>query len=160
MTGFNIEGQVRPNREYISSSPVNIVHLNPDQWIVLRDLKLRSLEQEPIAFADVETERAKYLSRSEAEWRAILSGKMSAGRAGETIMLFAQKEGEYVGMVSAIIPEGQTAATVQHMFVDKNFRRQGIGEKLLLKLIEEKLVEGGARRGNLIHNEIEMVLKL
>ena len=32
---------------------VRVVELSPDDWQVLRDLKLKSLQQEPIAFEDV-----------------------------------------------------------------------------------------------------------
>jgi len=66
----NLDAQRISHPDHISSSQVQIVHLTPDQWTILRDLKLRSLDQEPIVFADAADERAKYLARSEEEWRA------------------------------------------------------------------------------------------
>jgi ribosomal protein S18 acetylase RimI-like enzyme len=129
---------------------INIGQILPDQWTVLRDLKLRSLDQEPIAFADAEQERAKYLSRTEEEWRAILSGKMSGGKAGETVMFFARDNSHYVGMVSAIIPEGQTAATIQHMYVDnEGYRGLGVGKQLLTALLQKLKDRGDLRKTEL-----------
>jgi len=138
MTVDLLETHNDPSPDHLKTSSVQIVSLTPDQWTVLRDLKLHSLDQEPIAFADVAEERVKYLERSEEEWRTILSGNMSGGRSGETIMRFAQSGDQFIGMVSAIIPEGQTTATVQHMYVDsEGYRGRGIGKHLLLSLLQE-----------------------
>lgn len=127
-----------------------VVQIHPDQWTILRDLKLRSLNQEPIAFAEVEQERTKYFARTEDEWRAILSGKMSGGKAGDTIMLFAHDNGHYVGMVSAIIPEAQTTATIQHMYVDSmGYRGLGVGRQLLTALLEKLKNRGDLKKAKL-----------
>ncbi|OGE87551.1 MAG: hypothetical protein A3J07_04915 [Candidatus Doudnabacteria bacterium RIFCSPLOWO2_02_FULL_49_13] len=129
--------------------PVNIVQLSPDQWTILRDMKLRSLEQEPIAFEDPVEARKKYLTRPEAVWREILSGKIHGGRKGASIYVFAQDPSapeKYAGMVSAIIPETRQArklATVQSMYVDaEGYRGQGIGKKLLADLLEKLKARG------------------
>jgi len=120
--------------------------------------------------------------------------KMSGGRVGETIMVFAEDRGRYVGMVSAVIPEGQTKATIQHMYVDREgYRGKGIGKQLLVSLLGElrgrgdlesvelsvvetqiparelykqlgfrqvNLIESGAKRGDAVYNEVEMVLDI
>ena len=70
-----LEAESPRHPDHISASQIQIVHLLPDQWEILGGLKLRSLDQEPIAFADEAEERAKYLARSQEEWREILSGK-------------------------------------------------------------------------------------
>lgn len=138
------------SHDLLHSPQINVIQILPDQWTILRDLKLRSLDQEPIAFANVEQERAKYLARTEDEWRAILSGKMSGGKAGETIMFFAQDNSRYVGMVSAIVPEGQTTATVQHMFVDsEGYRGLGIGKQLLAALLSKLKNRGDLKKAKL-----------
>jgi ribosomal protein S18 acetylase RimI-like enzyme len=133
-----MSGDQLVNNDLLHVPQINICQILPDQWTILRDLKLRSLDQEPIAFADPEQERAKYLARTEGEWRAILSGHMSGGKAGETIMFFARDNTRYVGMVSAIIPEGQSDATIQHMYVDnEGYRGLGVGKQLLTALLRK-----------------------
>lgn len=154
MTLDRFDGQSNRIPDFLQTSAIRIVGLLPDQWAVLRDLKLRSLEQEPIAFAEPEEERAKYLQRSEEEWRAILSGKMSRGREGETIMVFAEDNGRYIGMVSAIIPTGQsiqeTKATIQHMYVDsQGYRGLGVGKQLLSVLLEKLKAHGNVKKTEL-----------
>lgn len=146
----------RPGRvpDHLQMLSIRIGELSPDQWTILRDLKLRSLDQEPIAFADPEEERVKYLQRSEKEWRAILSGKMSGGREGETIMVFAEDNGHYVGMVSAIIPTAKhpeaVKATIQHMYVDnQGYRGLGVGRQLLSALLEKLKVHENVKKAEL-----------
>lgn len=132
-----------------SQATISIVEPSPDDWAALRDLKLKSLEQEPIAFEDVEQGKEKYTARAEEEWREILSGHMSGGRAGEVLNMFAKDESDnkYAGMVSAIIPENSKVATVQHMYVDKEgYRGQGIGKQLLQALIEKIRSKGNVEK--------------
>ncbi len=124
--------------EPAGSGTVQIVQLSPNDWTVLRDLKLKSIDQEPIAFADPGPERNKYVARTEDEWRDILAGKMSNGEPGETVMFFARVGNEYVGMVSAIVPADRSrTATIQHMFVDRTQRGRHIGRQLLEHLVVE-----------------------
>lgn len=154
MTLDKIDTDFSHHPDRLQASQIRIVQLQSDQWTILRDLKLRSLDQESIAFADVEEERTKYLQRSEEEWRAILSGKMSGGREGETVMVFVADGDQYVGMVSAIIPTHQppeaTKATIQHMFVDnKGYRGLGIGKQLLTTLLEKLRNRGDIRKAEL-----------
>ena len=137
--GMAIENMINP--EVLSQkNQISIVRPAVNQWQVLKDLKMRSIIQDHIAFADPIPERTKYEQREQGEWEAILSGKMSGGRNGESITLFVRDGTEYIGMVSAIIPEQQgeeKTATIQHMFVDENYRGKGIGEDLLLALIQQ-----------------------
>lgn len=154
MTTDRLDGQSAGRPDLLQTSPIRVVELSPDQWTVLRDLKLRSLDQEPIAFADPEEERTKYVHRSEDEWRAILSGKMSGGREGETVMVFAEDNGHYIGMVSAIIPAGQSEearkATIQHMYVDsQGYRGLGVGKQLLSALLEKLRARGDIKKAEL-----------
>lgn len=122
---------------------IEIVELSPDQWRSFQDLKLQSLEEEPIAFADKDLTSRKWKDREEKEWREILEGKISGGRLGESINLFAKHSDDLVGMVSAIILESEEykVAKIQSMYVQKDFRGFGIGRKLLedlLKRLREK----------------------
>lgn len=138
------------------SESVNIVELSPDDWQILRDLKLRSIEEEPVAFEDPDEGREKYQNRSEEEWRAILEGKMSGGKEGETMMVFADSPEGYIGMVSSIVPAEQDpetrTATMQHMYVSKDKRGSGAGKKLIQALIEKL-----RNRGDLKKLQLEVV---
>ncbi len=125
----------------------------PDDWQVLRDLKLRSLEQEPIAFEDPAEGKEKYEERTEQEWRDMLAGQPSGGRSGESLMVFARDEMSetYIGMVTAIVPAEQTpdhkTATIQHMYVDNaGHRGKGVGKLLLQSLIDKIQARGDIRR--------------
>src|SRR3989344_1910989 len=130
--------------------PVQIVELSPEEWEKLRDIKLSSLDEEPVAFEDPAEGKAKWTARPEAEWRGILAGKMTQGRAGESVNVFAKAVEDVVGMVSAIIPETESekTATVQHMYVNGDFRGYGIGRELLQGLIE-RLKAKDIRKANL-----------
>jgi len=135
---------------------ISVVRLKPNQWQTLRDLKIRSIVQDPLAFADPIPELDKYKNRSEEEWRSILSGKMSGGRPGESIVLFAKDGQDDVGLITAIIPQQEgnyQMATVQHTFVDENHRRKGIGEELLRTLIEQL-----KQRSNIGEVELDVVV--
>lgn len=129
----NPDGQLENNQ-----AKFEIVELTPNDWQKLQDLKLRSLDQEPIAFEDQETGKSRYLTRPEEEWRKILSGKL-LDKEGEYINIFAKAKNQIVGMVGAVVPEQQDQndkiATVHHMYVDKTWRGQAIGKELLQTLI-------------------------
>lgn len=125
--------------EKVAKSGVQIVHLDPDSWQILRDLKIKSLLEEPIAFENQEPGLERYRSRTEEEWRKKLDEN-----ASNTVSVFAQDGIRFVGMVSGVIrPSGETA-TVQHMYVDPEYRGQKISKKLLETLLG-KLKEKGVK---------------
>lgn len=165
-----------------------ITKLTPDDWQVLRDIKLKSLDEEPIAFEDVEDGKKKYLDRTEDEWRARLNPEIK-----DKTWLFAQDTdtGKYIGAIFSHVSGG--IATLQHVYVDKDHRGRGIGKNLLVSIIEKlktrggitdveiqvlttqeaainlyhslgfkdvRTVPGAAKRGEKMYDEIEMELSL
>lgn len=135
------------------SSAIRIMTLTPDDWQVLRDLKIRSLDQEPVAFENPSEGKEKFAQRTEAEWRDMLAGRMSGGRPGELLNVFARDESneQYIGMVSAIVPAEQhpehKTATVQHMYVDSaGYRGKGAGKLLLQSLLQQLRERGDIQR--------------
>lgn len=102
--------------------------LSGDDWKVLRDLKIQSLTEEPLAFENQQEGQQKYLERTEEEWRRSLDHKSS-----NKIFMFTRESEKYVGMVSAVL--NNETALIQHMYVVKNSRGLGIGKKLLEGLI-------------------------
>ena len=139
----------------VKYSDIVIWDLQPSEWRQLWELKLRSLKQEPVAFEDPLEAAQRFANRPESEWQAILSGKMSGGRNGECMNVFAKSNSQdkLVGMVSAIIPAGQVAgnvvATVQHMYVDHLHRSEGIGRMLLGELLVRLKSKGAVDKAEL-----------
>lgn len=140
-------------KEQFNQSDVEVMQIPSDKWEVLRDLKLFSLTEEPIALENPIEGTEKYNKRTEKEWRHILSGGMSGERAGETIMFFARIGDEYIGMISSIVPEvedGQDKdVIIQHMYVKKDFRGRGAGRKLITSLLENLQSRGDLAKANL-----------
>jgi len=115
-----------------SSSNVRIVHLTPEDWEILRKLKLRSLQQEPIAFLDYGKGIQTYLERTEDEWRKKLDEQASSA-----VYVFAQENGQFIGMVNARIDEKEKEALIQHLYVDPDHRGQMVGKRLLETLLQK-----------------------
>lgn len=125
-------------------SNVKIVQLKPDDWEVLRDIKLKSLGQEPIAFEDQKEGMARYSARTEAEWR----GKLDE-EASSTVSVFARNGEDYVGTVNGIINIDEKKALIQHMYVDQGYRGRGIGRELLETLIQKLKDRGDIKKAEL-----------
>lgn len=118
--------------EKLKENQVKIVQLKPDDWKILRDLKISSQIQEPIAFEDFEEGMQRYESRTEAEWRRELDEDLSG-----KVTVFAVDAESYVGMVTAKLDRDGEGAQIQHMYVDASRRGKGIGRSLLTRLIAE-----------------------
>ena len=146
-------GQAQQGETNISSV-VQIERPTPHQWQDYRDLKLRSLDQESIAFLDVEDGRARWEARSEEEWRKMLSGPNEDG--SDTLVVMAHNGATPIGMVQALIPPTDNPhriALIQHMWVDvENYRGKGYGRQLLMDLLR-RLRE----RGDLDGAELSVV---
>ncbi len=122
-------------------SDIKIVHLKPDDWATLRELKLRSMEQEPIAFDDQMRAIKQYLLRTEDEWRDKLDEEKFP-----RISVFAEDNGNYIGMVSALLNVRRQRAQIHHLFVDgQGYRGRGIGRRLMTTLINEIKARGNIK---------------
>ena len=126
------------------SSNVRIVQLTPEDWEILRKLKLRSLQQEPIAFLDYENGMKTYLERTEDEWRKKLDEQASS-----TVYVFAEEHGEFIGMVNAFIYEKEKEALIQHLYVDPDHRGQMVGKRLLETLLQKLKDRGDIEKAKL-----------
>ena len=123
------------------NSQIRIVQLKPDDWEVLRDLKLKSLGQEPIAFDDQQRATKQYLTRTESEWRDKLDEEKFP-----RISVFAEDNGNYVGMVSTLLNVRRQRAQIHHLFVDgQGYRGRGIGRRLITTLIDEIKARGNIK---------------
>ncbi|OGM14260.1 hypothetical protein A2W15_00935 [Candidatus Woesebacteria bacterium RBG_16_41_13] len=137
--------ETRPDAEMTSrSSNVRIVQLTPEDWESLRKLKLRSLQQEPIAFLNYQDGMDTYLERTEYEWRKKLDEQASS-----TVYVFAEENGEFIGMVNALINQKEKEALIQHLYVDPEHRGQMVGKRLLENLLQKLKDRGNIEKAKL-----------
>jgi ribosomal protein S18 acetylase RimI-like enzyme len=128
--------------------PVSILTLNPDQWETYKALRVKALEEEPIAFEDPVEGVEKFNRRTEEEWRSMLAGKPSAGKAGNLLILVAERGNALVGGVNSIITETEEGkeALIQNVYTIKETRGKGVGKKLLLAMLDDIKNIGGIKK--------------
>jgi ribosomal protein S18 acetylase RimI-like enzyme len=100
---------------------IRIVALTPDQWEIYRDIRLRSLLEDPPAFA-----------RSYEEEKAFPRERWLE-RASNPYGFLAIEDGIPLGMIGAFIQEesDKRIAHIVGVFVIRKARGRGIGSKLL-----------------------------
>ena len=134
-----------PNAEVTPGlSNIRIVQLTPEDWEILRKLKLTSLQLEQIAFLDYQDGMDTYLKRTEYEWRKKLDEQASS-----TVYVFAEENGEFIGMVNAFIYEKEKEALIQHLYVDPDHRGQMVGKRLLETLLQKLKDRGDIEKAKL-----------
>lgn len=114
---------------------VEIRSIKPNDWKILRDIKISSIRQEPLAFENQTPELAKYLTRSEQEWREKLSEE-------NRVTVFAMDEDRAVGMITSIISDDGVRATIQHVYVDKEHRGNKYAERMFTDLLPKLRQKG------------------
>ena len=102
-----------------------IREVRPDEWRVWRELRLRSLAADPDAFGET-LERSR--TYDEARWQTYVDPRPNALR------LFAERDGNVVGMVVAMIgheDDDHRVCNVYAMWVAPEARGAGIGKQLV-----------------------------
>jgi ribosomal protein S18 acetylase RimI-like enzyme len=105
---------------------IEIKKLDSDRWQDYRDLRLEALKTEPIAFSSSYEEEK---SLTELEWRSRINN-----------FLFAISDNKPVGMVGVFCNNRLKTGHVCEifgMYVRIEYRGQGIGNKLLVAVLEE-----------------------
>lgn len=105
---------------------VEIRRVRPDEWQVLRSLRLRALADAPMAFGST---LAGEQRRPEAEWRA----RAERGAAGEDRATYiVERESRPVGMATGLLVEDDpTSAMLVGVWIDPMVRGQGVGVALV-----------------------------
>lgn len=99
--------------------------LGPDDWAVLRDVRLRALADAPDAFGStLEREQAF----GEADWRRRVGG------VGPVLVAYDAEEP--VAMGGLFVPDDDGPAMVWGMWTAPDARRRGIGRQVLDALLE------------------------
>lgn len=104
---------------------IEVVTLPPERWREARDLRLRALKTDPIAFGSSFEEEENF---SEAEWQR---------RMGNA--LFAVSDNKLVGSVAYQFSDRIKVRHITRIFgvyVDQNHRGKGVGKKLLERALE------------------------
>ena len=112
-----------------NAGEVEIIRLSPDRWREYRDLRLRALRTDPIAFNSTYAETE---TRPETWWRQRLADP-------RTLLLFARVGAELAGTMGAVLgwdDDPQTAAIIG-AFVAPPHRNRGLGKSLLRALLSE-----------------------
>lgn len=114
--------------------------LSADDWQLWRALRLRSLEDAPDAFG---SSLAEWQGPQDIEesWRSRLEQPGSR-------YIVASDDSNSVGMAAGLLKDPQVADLIA-LWVDPNFRRQGIGE-LLVGEVQSWAREAGAKIVRLI----------
>jgi ribosomal protein S18 acetylase RimI-like enzyme len=110
-----------------ADSAVEIRRIRPDEGLLLRDVRIRSLTDSPAAFGQTTEDAA---TRPEVDWHR--SALRASGGQGRTWLL-AEHEGRVVGLVQGRRRPPRTLL-VFSMWVDPGSRRLGVGERLIAEL--------------------------
>jgi GNAT superfamily N-acetyltransferase len=104
---------------------VDILEAGPDDWELVRDVRLRALADSPDAFsvtlAEARTQPAEV-------WRERLDSPHPT--------LVAVEEGYGVAMGGGFVGPGSTTAWVWGMWTDPAFRGRGLGRRILAHLLD------------------------
>ena len=112
----------------MTTHTATIIQLEPARWREYKDLRLQALSDAPQEFGTTLAEAKKYLDK---KWRESLALPTS-------ILWFAEVNGKVVGMVGVYWGHGATRRHVANMFgmyVVPDYRKQGIGARLLSEVI-------------------------
>jgi GNAT superfamily N-acetyltransferase len=115
-----------------NSVGVQVRVLGGDDWTVLRDIRLRALQDSPSAFGSTYDREVGF---GETHWRGRLE-------SGDSVSVIAEMDGRPVGMAGGF-PDLPGLLHVVAMWVDPTARGRGIGHALL------RAVEGWARERSL-----------
>jgi ribosomal protein S18 acetylase RimI-like enzyme len=103
---------------------VEILRLEPDEWEVFRNLRLRALREAPYAF---ESRYDDWVDAPESRWRDRL--------AAVPFNVVARRDSEPLGMASGVL-EGDDAAALISMWVDPAARGSGVAAALVAAVVE------------------------
>ncbi len=105
-----------------------------ERWKEYRELRLEALKDEPQAFSSSYSDA---FNKDDEEWKRQLQNYLEEK---ESIMLFAEREGETVGMLGVFWEEREKTRHICNLFgfyVQKEYRNKGIGKSLIKEIIKK-----------------------
>lgn len=103
---------------------ISIIKLPPSKWHIYKDIRLKALYDDPQAFGSTYEVESTF---SDEKWQ-------ERPLDNNTIILVAMDQEKVVGMVGAHWEHWEKVRHIAHiwgMFVDKEYRGQGIGRHLM-----------------------------
>jgi GNAT superfamily N-acetyltransferase len=114
---------------------IDIRTVHPDEWMAVRDLRLRALTEDATAFGQT-LEQAHALG--EHDWRRYV------GDGSSTITFVATRDGRFVG-ISWGRALGDGDAGLYGMWVAPEARRRGVGRRLVQSVLDWARTRGVRR---------------
>lgn len=108
---------------------IQVVELHPSDWERYKVLRLRSLKDDPQAFSST---YAESVQRTDDWWSKRLE---DAEKKEREWLLFAEENGNLVGMVGAFLTE-ENIANIISVYVVKEARGKGISKQLMNDLLK------------------------
>jgi ribosomal protein S18 acetylase RimI-like enzyme len=114
------------------SDDIQIIKLQPDQWQMYRDLRLKALKEEPQAYLSTYAENS---TKPDNYWKE----RLIDVDKGRNWLVFAKSGDILVGMMGAFKKQDETEDIVNiiAVYVVSEARGRGISKLLLEKLISE-----------------------
>jgi ribosomal protein S18 acetylase RimI-like enzyme len=110
----------------MTSEPIEITRLSPDEWAAYRAIRLEALHDSPQAFGST---YADFVEKPPSYWQARLQN--AAAEQGNWLY-FARRGEQLVGIIGAYCEEGQPeSAWVISVYVSPAARGQGVGAALM-----------------------------
>jgi ribosomal protein S18 acetylase RimI-like enzyme len=106
---------------------MQILRAESDDWERIREIRLRSLREDPDAFGStLERETAE----TPEQWRAFAEGWEGAAR--QAAFAAADRDGRWVGISLGVVwAADHSLANLYAMWVDASARGRGVGERLV-----------------------------
>lgn len=124
---------------------ITVITLPLPRWPEYRRLRLDALRDSPQAFgASYDDE----LALPDEHWM----GRLREAEEGRSVSLFAEHDGELVGMIGAFFEAGPEVATVVAVFVRSKFRGRGIGRMLVDAVLDRLREMHGTERAKPLVN--------
>lgn len=110
---------------------VQIVKLEPKDWMLFKELRLRALKEEPHAFCSSYEEN---VIKPDISWAKTLD---EAGKEKTQWLVFAKLNKKIVGMIAAHLEKESNTAHIISMYVSPEERGKGIAKKLMNNLLKK-----------------------
>jgi len=111
-----------------------IATLLPEEWQKYKEIRLEALKNDPTAFSATYEEK---ILNPDQKW---IDGLKDAEKRECDILLFAKDGEKVIGMIGAYWNNQPTTghtANIWGVYVNRNYRGQGIGKKLMDVIVDE-----------------------
>jgi ribosomal protein S18 acetylase RimI-like enzyme len=112
-------------------TPVEVIHLQPNQWEQYRQIRLEALLDSPQAYS---TTYQQMVDKPDTFWQDRL---INAAARKESWLLFARVNECIVGMIGAFLSNESNRAMIVSVYVSPVYRGQGVSRALMEAILNE-----------------------